>query len=94
MKTFANGVMSESSGVPLEHEEWYEQQTKLQAAEAKGKRAGKAPARAEDEDEPEFHGKPLSFFDGKSDEQILKIEGIGPGTLDKIREAQEERDNA
>jgi hypothetical protein len=31
---------------------------------------------------------PLSYFDGKSDEEILNEDGIGPATLDKIRAAQ------
>jgi hypothetical protein len=30
----------------------------------------------------------LSYFDGKSDEEILNEDGIGPATLDKIRAAQ------
>jgi hypothetical protein len=43
-------------------------------------------------EEPQFHGHPLSYFDGKSDEEVLAVKGIGQATLDKIREAQAERD--
>jgi hypothetical protein len=39
-------------------------------------------------DEPLFHGKPLSFYDGKSDQEIIDIKGIGPKTLEEIRAAQ------
>jgi hypothetical protein len=46
----------------------------------------------EEEDEPEFHGKPLSFYDDLGDEEITAIDGIGEGTLEKIRAAQKKRD--
>lgn len=35
---------------------------------------------------------PLSYFDGMEDDEILAIEGIGRGTLKKIRDAQFKRD--
>lgn len=43
---------------------------------------------ATDEPEPQFHGKPLSDFDGMTDEEILDIKGIGQKTLEDIRAAQ------
>lgn len=33
----------------------------------------------------------LEYFDGKSDEDILKLKGIGPAHLKEIREAQKKR---
>jgi hypothetical protein len=39
-------------------------------------------------EEPLFHGKPLSAFDGLDDGAILSIDGIGKATLAKIRSAQ------
>jgi hypothetical protein len=82
---------------PLPHEEYQEEFQKNVEAERREKaKAGGARGRAktaeEDDDEPEFHGKPLSFYDGKSDEQITKIPGIAEGTLAKIRDAQKKRD--
>jgi hypothetical protein len=48
----------------------------------------------DDDDEPTFADKPLSFFDGKSDEQILAVKGVGEHTLREIRAAQKDRDAA
>lgn len=40
------------------------------------------------EDEPTFGGHPLSEFEGKSDEDILKMEHVGEATLRKVKAAQ------
>lgn len=37
---------------------------------------------------------PLSFFDGKTDEQILSTPGVGEATLADIKKAQAKRDKA
>lgn len=39
-----------------------------------------------DDDEPTFGGFPVSELRGKTDQELLKIEGIGPKTILKIRE--------
>jgi predicted flap endonuclease-1-like 5' DNA nuclease len=78
---------------PLPHDEYMEEFQKNVEAERKEK-ADKAKSGARGrttavvEEEPEFHGKPLRFYDGKSDDDITKIPGIGEGTLEKIRAAQ------
>jgi hypothetical protein len=84
---------------PLDHETYTEEFAKrveaerIQRAKGSGARGRAAAAQEEDDDEePEFHGKPLSFYDGKSDDQITKIPGIAEGTLAKIRAAQKSRD--
>lgn len=40
------------------------------------------------EEEPTFAAKPLSFYAGKSDDEILAMDGIGPAKLKAIREAE------
>lgn len=40
-------------------------------------------------EEPKFAGHPLHELAGKSDEDLLKIEGIGRATINKIREAEQ-----
>lgn len=87
---------------PLPHDEYQrqfaanvesERREKARAQSAKG-RARTAPPRDDDADEtdddgePTFGGKPLADFEGLSDEEILEIDGIGEGTLRKIRAAQ------
>jgi hypothetical protein len=86
---------------PLPHEEYQEQfaeaveaerREKMKAAGAKSRAKSTRGAKVEEEDEPEFHGKPLSFYDDLGDEEITAIDGIGEGTLEKIRAAQKKRD--
>jgi hypothetical protein len=45
----------------------------------------------DDDPDPKIGGHKLSFYEGKSDEQILKLKGVGQATLDQIREAQAKR---
>lgn len=40
------------------------------------------------EDEPTFGGHPLSAFEGKSDEDVLAMDGVGEATLKKVKSAQ------
>jgi hypothetical protein len=42
--------------------------------------------------EPLFHGRPLSDFDGMSDDEILDIKGIGKKALEEIKAARAQRD--
>jgi len=54
-------------------------------------RTGTHPA---GEPEPEVHGHKLSYFDGKSDDEILAVRGIGPEALKDVKAAQRKRDRA
>jgi hypothetical protein len=86
---------------PLPHDEYMEEfQANVEAERREKAKAGGAKSRAkssraakvEEEDEPEFHGNPLSFYDNLSAEEVTAIDGIGDGTLEKIRAAQKKRD--
>lgn len=46
------------------------------------------PETAPDQEEPTFAGHKLSELAGKSDDDLLKIEGIGPATVREIRKAE------
>ncbi len=43
-------------------------------------------------EEPVIAGRPLSAYDGKSDQELDAMEGVGPATVKEIRAAQKERD--
>lgn len=43
---------------------------------------------AKQDDDPKIGPHKLSFYEGRSDEQILKLKGVGEATLREIREAQ------
>lgn len=45
----------------------------------------------EDDPDPKIGGHKLSFYEGKSDEQILRLKGVGEATLKQVREAQAAR---
>lgn len=51
---------------------------------------GTGAVKAEPPEEPRFGtgNHPLSYFDGKDDNAVLSLKGIGPETLKEIREAQ------
>ena len=105
MKTFENGVLSESDGPPLEHDEWYAEQMRLQEQERKERerqsrqRAASRTARraaADDEEtgddgEPTFAGKPLSAYDGIPDEELTDQDGIGEAKAEQIIAARKRR---
>lgn len=42
--------------------------------------------------EPQFAGKPLSHFDGMTDDQMMKVKGVKHGTLKQIHDARAARD--
>jgi hypothetical protein len=47
------------------------------------------------DDEPQFAGKPLSFYDGyETEEELTELDGVGAATARKIIEARDERDAA
>lgn len=43
-------------------------------------------------EEPAFAGRPLRFYDGKSDEDVLAVDGVGEATLKDIKAARRARD--
>lgn len=80
------------SGPPLAHDVWVKRQQELDAQAAEDAAVGDAAEEEEDGDEePTFAGRKLSEFDGMTDEQILDIDGVGAGTLAKIKAAQAAR---
>jgi hypothetical protein len=67
------------------------------ALDARRARLAQARASAKDkaEEEPTFHGKPLSAYDKYADSAALqKIDGIGEKTADDILAARAKRDKA
>lgn len=44
-----------------------------------------------DDDDPKIAGHKLSFYEGRDDDAILKLKGVGPAALKQIREAQAAR---
>jgi hypothetical protein len=57
--------------------------------------AARASAKDKAEEEPTFHGKPLSAYDKYADSAALqKIDGIGEKTADDILAARAKRDKA
>jgi hypothetical protein len=86
---------------PLPHDEYMEEfqknveaerREKAKAAKGRGRAAAPPADDEEEEEEPEFAGNPLSFYDGKSDEEIDALPGVGEKTLKDIRAAQKARD--
>jgi 3-methyladenine DNA glycosylase/8-oxoguanine DNA glycosylase len=87
----------EMSGPPLEHSEWLAEQERLQTEEAERNAAEKsrrATAKRQAagntaEDEPTFHGKPLSAYDKYADKDaLMKLDGVGEKTADEILAAR------
>lgn len=85
-------------GIEVQRKALDEQERKLLAAQGQRKRAAdeaaksarNAPAGEDDENAPTFGTDHLTLaqLEGKSDEELLQLDGVGDATLAKIRKAQ------
>lgn len=93
-------LLAENARVEQAKKDAAKAQAERERAEAKAKagagtqspQGGPGAPAGTSEPEAEFAGRPLSAYDGKSDEELDAMENVGPATVKEIRAAQKDRD--